>query len=191
MKSKRIVSFISWNTKEFLDRVLKDFVQEQLIYMYIYIFHYHEEDENYDHFHVIIFPCCGLDYNDIIARFIEPQPHGIPPLGISHKPFYESKDGELHWILYVLHDPDYLKSRYKEVKKYQYKQEELVSNDIRTLKQLVLDAYHKTDFSKDKVINNMINEGISPSELIKNGYVSIKDSCSYHHYFQMSKEDYS
>ena len=85
MKSKRIVSFISWNTKEFLDRVLKDFVQEQLIYMYIYIFHYHEEDENYDHFHVIIFPCCGLDYNDIIARFIEPQPHGIPPLGISHK----------------------------------------------------------------------------------------------------------
>lgn len=188
MKSKRKVSFISWNSTSFLMAKLEELRLQGDIHFYIFIFHLHEPDEGEDHHHVILFPAKGLEYEDIKSHFTEPQPNGLLPLGISYIPFYEEKGGEYHWILYNMHDPEYIKSKYKQVKKYTYSVEQMISPDERTLQQLVHEAYATTDFRKDKIINELLEEGVSPASLIKNGYIPIKDACSYHHYFQMTKE---
>ena len=188
MKTKQKISFVSWNTTNFLDYQLNQLLKERLIYFYIYIFHLPEDDEDKEHHHVIIYPAKPLDYDDIKVRLTEPVKNGLKPLGISFIPFIESKDGDLHWILYNLHDPVYCKIKCKEEKKYTYPVENLISPDEDTLKHKVHEAYTTTDFYKDSKINDMIKAGISPAELIDNGYIPIKEACSYHHYFQMKKE---
>ena len=189
-KSKKTISFISWNTEEFLKNQLDLLIKEQTITFYIYIYHYKEKDELENHFHVIMFPNKGIDYLDIRTLFTEQQQNGLLPLGISFKPNYVSKDCEYDWLLYVLHDKTYIKSKYKEVKRYVYNRDKLKSPDERTLFDMVTTAYHSTDFHKDKVINDLLAKGIQPHTLIKNGYIPIKDACSYHHYFEMLEGDY-
>ena len=188
-KSKKTVSFISWNTTSFLINKLEELYHQQKITYYIFIFHHAEGDDLYDHHHVILFPHVPLDYFDLKAQFIEPQKNGLLPLGISFQPKYVSKDCEYDWILYVLHDPDYLKSKYKEVKKYIYSRDKLISPDERTLQDMISTAYSQTEFHKDRIINDLLKKGVSPSYLIENGYIPIKDACSYHHYIQMTKEE--
>lgn len=116
MKSKKNVSFISWNTTSFLHNKLEEFRKNKWILNYIFIFHYKEDDDLSDHHHVIIFPAKSIDYFDILAELTEPQPLGQLPLGISLQPQYEAKNGEYEWILYTLHDPDYIRSKFKEEK---------------------------------------------------------------------------
>lgn len=188
MKSKKTISFISWNTIPFLYKTLDSLYNEQIVQYFITIEHKAEEDEKKDHSHVILFPNVSIDYMDLKIRFCEPQLHGLQPLGISFRPQYVGKDCEYDWLLYNLHDPNYIRSKYKEMKKYSYKPDDFYSPDINTLEDMIYQAYHTTDFYKDKVINDLLKNGVSPTKLIDNGYIPIKDACSYHHYFQMTKE---
>lgn len=188
MKTKLNVSNISYNTIPFLDSKLKELVNSNKIDFYMYIFHKAEEGELSNHIHIIFYPTRGIDTKELDCLFTEPDPNNILPLGMSKKwkPVY--KDCDLEWILYVLHDPVYCKAKSKGLKKYLYIPENIISNDERTKQDLIFQAYHETEFYHDKAITEMIiDNNLTGSDLINNGYVSIKNACAYHHYVQMLK----
>lgn len=188
MKTKLKVSNISYNSIPFLESKLKELVDANKIDFYMYIFHKAELDENSDHIHIIFYPTRNIDTKELDSLFTEPDQTNILPLGLSKKwkPVY--KDHDLDWILYVLHDPVYCKATSKGEKKFTYTPNDIISNDERTKQDLIFQSYHETEFYHDKAITEMIiDNNLSGTDLLTNGYVSIKNACAYHHYVQMLK----
>lgn len=111
-KTSKPCSTISYNTESFLKDRLSLLLENGSIDDYRYIYHFGEGvtpsgDPKKNHFHLILFPSCRLDLNKLIPFFNEPDLlHPDKPLTVI--PFRHSEP--LHWIRYVLHDPDYLAS---------------------------------------------------------------------------------
>lgn len=181
-----MISNISYNTPTYLKKKLDKLVDDGEINFYIFIFHKREDDELSDHIHLIMYPDKIVDTKKLEKEFIEFEIGEELPLGVSKKWKTVSKDCDLDWILYVLHDEIYCKAKCKGEKKYRYTSDEFVTNDIRTLKDLVFSAYHETEFYHDIEIQRLIKENnMSGADLIQNGYVPIKNACAYHHFTQM------
>lgn len=104
--TSRPQSTISYNTEPFLKSILDDLVEKHVIQFYMYIFHYGEEGDK-DHFHVFFQPNKRIDVMDYADCFIEPVAGEKKPRKC--RPFRPSSEED--WILYGLHDPEYLKSK--------------------------------------------------------------------------------
>lgn len=100
------ISTVSYNTPEFLKRLLDRMFKAHTIEDYRFIKHEPEEDEEKVHFHVILFPNKRIDTALLREEFEEIDPNNEKPLGCM--PFRSSKPD--HWLMYVLHDPEYLKN---------------------------------------------------------------------------------
>lgn len=188
MKTKLKVSNISYNTIPFLDEKLKELVDAKKIDFYMYIFHKAEENELSDHIHIIFYPTKSIDTSELDVLFTQPVDYNDLPLGMTKiwKPVYKNHD--LEWVLYALHDKVYCKAASKGEKKYTYTPNDIISNDERTKQDLIFQAYHETEFYHDLAITQMvIDNNLSGTDLLTNGYVSIKNACAYHHYIQMLK----
>lgn len=103
------ISTISYNTEGFLQRLLDRLLKSNIIVDYRYIFH-HGEDGDKDHYHVWLEPNKRLDTGALMDEFKEADPSNDKPLGCL--PFRTSKSD--HWIMYVLHDADYLKAHHSD-----------------------------------------------------------------------------
>ena len=105
------ITTISYNTEAFLIDRLERLFKDQSIDDYRVIMH-EGEDGDKDHFHVWISPNRRIDTMQLQENFKEiyPDPTKTKPLGVL--PF---RSGDrFHWIMYVLHDPDYLKSHHSD-----------------------------------------------------------------------------
>lgn len=110
MNTSKPIGTISYNTPNFLSNTLSSLWREGVIEDYRAIFHYAEQEGKKDHFHVIVFPSARLDTVELKKRFDEPDPFNKIPL--SCMPFRCSEP--LNWLMYVIHDPDYIKSHPKD-----------------------------------------------------------------------------
>lgn len=99
------ISTISYNSEGFLTRLLDRMISAKIIVDYRYIRHYGENGQK-DHWHVWLEPNKRLDTGVLMDEFKEVDPNNDKPLGCM--PFRTSKSG--HWLMYALHDPDYLKA---------------------------------------------------------------------------------
>ena len=105
MRTSKLISTISYNTKEFLDHHLRQLYADHKISDFIYIYHYAEDDELKNHFHVVIKPNCLFDTMDLQDYFKEYDPNNpLNPLGMTDFKISKMDD----WILYDLHYPPYL-----------------------------------------------------------------------------------
>lgn len=101
------MSTVSYNSEEFLRNALDTLVKEHKVQSYMYIFHYGENGDK-DHFHVYVQPNKKLDFMDITEQyFLEYVPGHQKPLRC--RPWRCSKEED--WILYDLHDQEYLASK--------------------------------------------------------------------------------
>ena len=103
------ISTISYNSEGFLTRLLDRLLASNTIVDYRYIFH-HGEDGDKDHYHVWIEPNKRIDTGALVNEFIEADPNNELPLKCL--PFRTSKSD--HWLMYVLHDADYLKAHHSD-----------------------------------------------------------------------------
>lgn len=99
------ISTISYNTEPFIRRLLSKFLDAHIINNFMYICH-QGEDGDKDHIHVYIEPNRRIDTGLLREEFKEITTEGDKPLGCM--PFRSSVVG--HWLMYVIHDPDYLKA---------------------------------------------------------------------------------
>lgn len=106
MATQKPISTISYNTEAFLKEKLEDWLKSHLIMAYQYICH-KGEDGDKDHIHLRIEPNKRIDPMDLQEQLKE-YVRDNKPLGC--RPFRPSKEED--WILYAVHDEQYLKIKY-------------------------------------------------------------------------------
>lgn len=109
MATQKPISSISYNTLSFFESVVKELYDQHIICNYMYILH-KGEDGDKDHIHFYLEPNRRLDPMEIKSLFFEVdlKHPDKKPLGI--RPFRPSKESD--WILYAVHDEQYLKLKY-------------------------------------------------------------------------------
>lgn len=107
MATQKPISTISYNTESFLREKLDTWFNAHIIQAYQYICH-KGEDGDKDHIHLRIEPNKKLDPMVLLEELREWQPGKDKPLGC--RPFRPSKEED--WILYAVHDHQYLKLKY-------------------------------------------------------------------------------
>lgn len=108
MATQKPISTISYNTEGFLKEKLESWYQAHLIQGYMFIKHLGEDGDK-NHFHVWIDPNRRLDVMDLKESLKEyDKEHPTNPLGCLR--FQSSKVDD--WILYAVHDSEYLKLKY-------------------------------------------------------------------------------
>lgn len=99
------ISTISYNSEAHLKRVLDQYFDSGRIEDYRYICH-EGEDGDKDHIHLYVVPNRRIDTVQFREEFKEVVPFDDKPLGCM--PFRKSSNE--HWLMYAIHDPDYLKA---------------------------------------------------------------------------------
>lgn len=107
MATQKPISTISYNTEAFLREHLDAWIKAHIIQSYMYICH-KGEDGDKDHIHVRVEPNKKLDPMDLQEQLREFQLGKDKPLGC--RPWRPSKEED--WILYAVHDKDYLTLKY-------------------------------------------------------------------------------
>lgn len=107
MATQKPISTISYNTEPFLREKLDTWLNAHIIQAYQYICH-KGEDGDKDHIHLRIEPNKKIDPMDLMEQLREYQIGKDKPLGC--RPFRPSKEED--WILYAVHDEQYLKVKY-------------------------------------------------------------------------------
>lgn len=107
MATQKPISTISYNSESFLKEKLDIWLNAHIIQAYQYICH-KGEDGDKDHIHLRIEPNKKLDPMDLLEELREYQIGNDKPLGC--RPFRPSKEED--WILYAVHDQQYLKLKY-------------------------------------------------------------------------------
>ena len=103
------ISTISYNSEEFLKRKLDQLLNGHIVDDYRYIKHKGENGDK-NHIHVIMYPNKRIDTGTLKDEFNEADPQSDKALGVM--PFRTSKPD--HWLMYVIHDKDYLKAHKKD-----------------------------------------------------------------------------
>lgn len=105
MATKKPIGTISYNSGPFLVSTFNELMSDGLIDDWRAIYHYKEREDKKDHWHINLFPCKSLDLVLLGNRFLEPDP-SCPDKPLCCLPWRNSEP--LNWLLYVLHDPEYL-----------------------------------------------------------------------------------
>ena len=165
--TKSPISTISYNTEEFLKSRLEEWYECHWIQAYMYIKH-KGEDGDKDHIHLRIIPNMRLDPMDLSLELREYEPGNDKPLGV--RPWQNSKEED--WILYAVHDKDYLRIKYgkKEDKreKLPYKWEDIVVSDMFDIEIAYIRARQYLDNTSASIIKQ-IKDGKSARQLIEEG----------------------
>lgn len=107
MATQKPISTISYNTELFLKEKLENWLDAHIIQAYQYIVH-KGEDGDKDHIHLRVEPNKKIDCMDLLDELKEYQIGIDKPLCC--RPFRPSKEED--WILYAVHDEQYLKLKY-------------------------------------------------------------------------------
>lgn len=165
MATSKPISTISYNTAEFLEEKLNDWLVNHKIQAWQYITHIGEDGDK-DHHHVRIEPNCRLDPMDLTEELKEFTPNHEKPLGC--RPWRPSKEED--WFLYALHDKQYLKIKYAEGKdgKLPYKEEDIKVSEGYDLRVAVLRARQSLECHTACMIKEL-QHGKQATELIEEG----------------------
>lgn len=99
------IATISYNTEQFIERKLEQLFNAKIIVDYRWIKHYGEDGDK-DHIHLIMYPNKRIDTGLLQDEFKEVVATETKPLGVL--PIRTSKPD--HWLMYALHDADYLEA---------------------------------------------------------------------------------
>lgn len=174
-----LISTISYNTDKFLDHVLNELVQARKIRFYMYINHAPEKEELEFHKHLLVCPDERIETRDLDDKLQEPDPNNVLPLKCIN---WEVTHNILDWILYGVHDPVYCAEKHKELKQYTYTKEDIHCNDKKILDTYFYKSYHEFSFWKNSKFIKLLNNGATPQDLVKKGYVSMSEMVNFYYF---------
>lgn len=172
MNTAKPISTISYNSTQYLDYVLNQLIDNDIIVFYAYIFHRAEDNELKDHIHLYVEPNYRLDTSVLRKKFDEIDVSGESdkPLGVM--PFNPSKWQD--WYLYSIHDIDYLRSKGLQ-RTYIYSKENVIISDVNYFNELVNTINYNYGLV-GKIIEG-VNNGVSFATLISTGVIKANNVC--------------
>lgn len=166
MASKKPISTIAYN-EEVLKNTLQSKIDTGEIQFYAYIKHLGEGDglsECKDHFHVFVAPNKQIDAVSFKRCFLDSDGRTTTINWVNSK-FIE-------WLLYVLHDTEYLGEK-GLVRKYRYSIENVVSSDNRDLDRMICE----NPVPESIRIRRQIQAGYTFEEMFLSGSVKPSNAC--------------
>lgn len=146
------MSTISYNTNEFLEARLQGMLDAGKLDDYRFIRHYGEDGDK-DHFHVLVYPAKRLDFTAVSKDLREvditctDKPLGVMPW---------RKSSPDHWLMYALHDEQYLANHSNEDEaksKIRYRLDEVSTPYPQQLERDYRRALALRDTDSQRVIN--------------------------------------
>lgn len=160
------ISTISYNSEEFLKDILDTWIAEHRIQAYQYIKH-KGEDGDKDHIHLRIEPNKRLDPMDLSAELREWEEGKKEPKTV--RPWRPSKEED--WILYAIHDKDYLRQKYKggeKGEKLPYQWENIVVSEFYDMEIAYIRARQYLENTSANIIK-LLEDGKTAKQLITEG----------------------
>lgn len=168
MKTKRMISTISYNSELFLGTLMCRLVDDGIIDYGHWIYHLAEKDETKNHFHLMLQPSKSVDTQGLSRQFQELDPSGNGKfLGVMPWRFTKFED----WYLYGIHDVSYLQSKHLP-RDYHYSLHdvrstcpEMLQEDVRRidLRSFGVGAYLAESNQKRKTWEEVIASGCIPA----------------------------
>lgn len=184
MATSKPISTISYNTLEFLIPRLDKLVCSGRISSWFIMPHNGErvEDEacGKDHLHLLILPNKCVDLMQITNHFIEFDASN-PKKPLKCMPFRVSKISD--WILYALHEEDYLFAK-GMVKHFHYTFDEFLTNDVDYLSLLYVEAKQTLKTNPVLRLKRSAESGLSFGDLVRSGAVSVQQIRNCELYYQ-------
>lgn len=166
MATQKPISTISYNSEKFLREKLDIWVNAHIIQAYQYIPH-KGEDGDKDHIHLRIEPNKKLDPMDLLEQLREYRIGEDKPLGC--RPFRPSKEED--WILYAVHDEQYLKAKYsggERGEKLPYKWQDIRVSEYYDMEIAYIRAKSYLEHTSVNIASRM-QQGENPLNLIMQG----------------------
>lgn len=166
MATQKPISTISYNTEAFLKEKLEAWLKAHIIQAYMYIKH-KGEDGDKDHIHLRIEPNKKLDPMDLKEALNEYQQGKEKPLGC--RPWRPSKEED--WIMYAIHDEEYLKCKYgspEKGEKIPYNWDEIQAPEDYDLEIAYIRAKSKLKHTSSNLARQ-ISSGKSPITMVSEG----------------------
>ena len=145
---------------------LNDWVDHHIIQSYMYICH-KGEDGDKDHIHLRIVPNKSLDPMDLSEELREFEPGKDKPLGV--RDWRPSKEED--FVLYVVHDPDYMRIKYSDLEKGEkipYEWKDIVAPEYFDVETAYIRARSKLKHTASNLTSRM-SAGESAIDMIKSG----------------------
>lgn len=184
MKTSKPFSTLSYNTDDFITKLLNNQIKLGNLVSWAYVKHHPEEDETKEHLHVYLEPSTRIDTELFRKLFQELDPTNPikKPLGV--QPFRSSKFQD--WYLYAVHDKAYLRSK-NQNRKFTYSFEELHFSDQEYFKEQV-NSIDRTKFDRTQFIISQLEQGSSLIELVKSGNIPVNQINYWRTVFDLMKE---
>lgn len=166
MATQKPISTISYNSEKFLREKLDIWVDAHIIQAYQYIPH-KGEDGDKDHIHLRIEPNKKLDPMDLLEQLREYRIGEDKPLCC--RPFRPSKEED--WILYAVHDEQYLKAKYgggEKGEKLPYKWQDIRVSEYYDMEISYIRAKAYLEHTSVNIASRM-QQGENPLNLIMQG----------------------
>lgn len=177
MKTRRLISNISFNTPDYFDFVIRGLFQNGIIDFAYWICHKGDSDDKKDHIHFCLQPSRSLDTISLNSHFLEFPFHGSRRLPLKPTSKYVPVSSLDDWLLYCKHDKDYLSSKGLS-RNYHYLWVDFKSTDS--------DAFwhdvHNIDTSKIcrlSYLRDGVLQNIPFAELIQSGQIPIAYRAQY------------
>jgi hypothetical protein len=170
MKTKKLISTISYNSLEFLTNKCNDLVKNKILEFWFAILHKPEADEAKEHFHLCMCPTSAIDTVNLRDEFkeIDLLHPDLPPLGVL--PIRTSKSF-CDWYLYSSHHRGYLMSK-NESRFYHYLFVDFIGSDIDLLHEMV----NEIDMGRYRcyeAIFEAVESGVSFTTLLADGVIPL------------------
>lgn len=184
MRTNKCISTISYNSPEFLKRMLDDLYERNLISFWCFIKHTGEMLDNgkeqikeKDHIHLFIEPNTQIDTMQLQKQSEEYDPNNpLHPL----KCIYFRHSEWCHWLWYDLHDPDYLAMKMEE-RQFQYDLSEFEFSDIDEFNERSTQALHDSEIFKDMKLKRILKTH-TVSELVYMGMIKPHLANQYYYF---------
>lgn len=170
MRTSRPIATISYNTPDFLNKVLEELARKRAISFWAWIEHYPEDDETKAHKHLYVEPNGQIDTDSLREQFLQVDLTNptAKPLGTLN--FRPSKF--VDWYLYALHDSTYLETK-GQSRRYHYTVDDIQTSDHDEL----VENIHMMDLSKINravILRDAAQNGVPFDELVALGQIPMQ-----------------
>lgn len=170
MRTSKPISTISYNSEEFLRGKIEYWKNQGLIEFGMWIRHEPDEDNKKVHFHVFLKPAKLIQTMDLEMDSCELDPN-FPDKPLKMIGFRVSKEND--WVLYGLHDKEYLASKGMQ-RNIHYDLGDIQSTDSDTLADIIT---HLNDERKGKLetrIMECVGMGLNWAEIVGSGLIPLR-----------------
>lgn len=173
MNTRKEISTIGYQSKDFIVERLNELIQKHTICDYMMIWHFAEEDESRPHWHIWIEPNTLIDTMDLQEYLLEVD-FDDPKKSNKCIKFEVSQYDD--WIPYALHDPVYLALK-KQSRKYHYTPDQIIRFDDDSFEYMYHHAFNASVWAQDNIVTDRILESFNdPFKLIQNRTVGFRDA---------------